>query len=98
MKVTIKFYAVLREIVGKKEVIVELDDNDAKIIDVLEAAKKDIGEQTFKKIIEFYNREKGPRLVILLNGRNIIHLKGLETEVKDGDKIDIFPPAGGGKK
>ena len=97
MKVTVKFYAILRELTGKKEIIVELD-NDAKVIDVLNAAKKEIGDKAYEKIIEYFNRKKGPRLVILLNGRNIVHLNELETKVKDGDRLDIFPPAGGGKK
>ena len=34
--------------------------------------------------------------IILLNGRNIFHLNKLDTIVKDGDDIDIFPPGGGG--
>lgn len=96
MRVTLKFYALLRELVGRKELIVDLDNDDAKIIDVLDAIKKEISEEVYHKIINFYNREKGPRLVILLNGRNIVHLEGLETKVRDGDRLDIFPPAGGG--
>jgi molybdopterin converting factor small subunit len=34
--------------------------------------------------------------MILLNGRNIRLLDWLDTEVEEGDSIDIFPPAGGG--
>ena len=34
---------------------------------------------------------------ILLNGRHIVHLpKGLETELKEGDEIALFPPVAGG--
>jgi len=96
MQVTLRFYALLRELVGRKELIVNLDNDDARVIDVLEAIKREISEEVYNKIISFYNREKGPRLVILLNGRNVVHLEGLETKVKDGDRVDVFPPAGGG--
>ncbi|MGC9104615.1 MAG: MoaD/ThiS family protein [Candidatus Methanodesulfokora sp.] len=47
-----------------------------------------------KKVIEEFGQEN---FTILLNGRNIRTLSGLETSVLDGDVIDIFPPAGGGR-
>ena len=40
--------------------------------------------------------ELKPGVVILLNGRNVHHLAGLETEVRPGDTVVIFPPGGGG--
>ena len=34
---------------------------------------------------------------ILLNGRHIVHLpKGLDTELKEGDEVSLFPPVAGG--
>ena len=33
---------------------------------------------------------------ILLNGRNVVFLDGLETVLKNGDKIAVFPPVYGG--
>jgi len=35
-------------------------------------------------------------VIILVNGQNIHHLKGLETEVFEGDEVALFPPGGGG--
>ena len=40
MQVTLRFYALLRELVGRKELIVNLDNDDARVIDVLEAIKR----------------------------------------------------------
>lgn len=37
-----------------------------------------------------------PNAVILLNGKEINVLKGLETEVKDGDEIVLIPVSHGG--
>ena len=36
------------------------------------------------------------KMKILVNGRSIEHLAGLETEIKDRDLISILPIAGGG--
>ena len=37
------------------------------------------------------------RLVVLVNGRSTPHLAdGLDTVLRDGDRVDIFPPAAGG--
>jgi molybdopterin converting factor small subunit len=39
----------------------------------------------------------GRRLVILHNGRHISHLPdGLDTVLRDGDQVSIFPPVVGG--
>ena len=32
----------------------------------------------------------------MVNGRNISFLNGLETKIKENDKIAIFPPGAGG--
>ena len=37
------------------------------------------------------------RLVILVNGRSTSHLAdGLDTALRDGDRVAIFPPVAGG--
>jgi len=37
------------------------------------------------------------RLVILVNGRSTLHLAdGLDTVLRDGDRVAIFPPVAGG--
>jgi len=34
--------------------------------------------------------------MILVNGRHVQHLQGLDTPLMDEDRVSIFPPAGGG--
>jgi len=80
----VKFFATLREITGKREEIVE--GNNVK--EVLNALYKEYGEEFKKELKE--------RSMILVNGKNIEHLEGMETKVSKGDTISIFPPAGGG--
>ncbi|RLC56338.1 MAG: molybdopterin synthase sulfur carrier subunit, partial [Candidatus Cloacimonadota bacterium] len=72
-------------------------DNDANNISVLNLLQN-ISEKTNKNLLDAIanNGILIPGTIILLNGRNIHHLEKMDTIVKNGDKIDIFPPGGGG--
>jgi molybdopterin synthase sulfur carrier subunit len=46
-----------------------------------------------------YGKEFAARLkvaTILVNGKNIAHLKWRRTRLQDGDVVSIFPPLAGG--
>jgi molybdopterin synthase sulfur carrier subunit len=34
--------------------------------------------------------------IIMVNGKHIVHLQGLDTPLNDSDTVNIFPPVGGG--
>lgn len=38
------------------------------------------------------------RIRILVNGRDILFLNGVDTIIPDGANINIFPPVGGGRR
>jgi molybdopterin synthase sulfur carrier subunit len=81
----IRVYAMLIDIVGSRSI--EIEGGAKTVRELIELL--DSRYPGFKKELE-----KG--FLILLNGINILHLKGLDTEIKDGDTIVIFPPVGGG--
>lgn len=85
MMVRVKFFATLRSIAGKREVEIK---GVKTVGELLEKLYAEFGEE-FKNEIE-------ERRMILVNGKNIDHLNGLDTELSDGDIVSIFPPAGGG--
>lgn len=37
-----------------------------------------------------------PGSIIMLNGKNVLHLNKLKTKVTDGDTVTLFPPSAGG--
>jgi molybdopterin synthase sulfur carrier subunit len=37
-----------------------------------------------------------PQLNVLKNGREVLHLDGLDEELTDGDRLSLFPPVAGG--
>ncbi len=94
MRITVKFFTTLREITGKREEEVEA----FKPITVKELLSR-LSEKYGKKFVDYVydeNRKARNYLQFLINGRSATTLQGFETKLKDGDKIAIIPPVGGG--
>jgi len=85
--VEVRVYVTLREKLGWKSKVVNLRREKMKFSELLDELKD------LKGVLEDLGYEN---FMILLNGRNIRLLDWLDTEVEEGDSIDIFPPAGGG--
>ena len=93
MKVEVKFFTRLREITGKKVEKIQLQESIT-INGLIRLLGKRYGEN-FREYI--YDKEKvQDYLSILVNGKNINKLFGLETKLHEGDLIVILPPVGGG--
>ncbi|MCS7107311.1 MAG: MoaD family protein [Acidilobaceae archaeon] len=84
MSVIVRVYGDLREVLGWSQKEVERGRN--------------LGETLRKVPLLWESISKYPfdTLIILINGRNARLSGGLEAEVKEGDVIDVFPPAAGG--
>ncbi|MGB9785290.1 MAG: MoaD/ThiS family protein [Fervidicoccaceae archaeon] len=80
----VRVYAMLIDLVGSRTLEVEGAKTVKELLDILDSRYPG-----FKKELE-----KG--FLILVNGVNVLHLNGLDTEIKDGDTVVIFPPVGGG--
>ncbi len=87
----VRFYATFRELIGKKEVEIHGVRTVRELIDYL---SERYSPQIKKELLG--RRRKEIDGMILVNGHNILHLKGLETELREEDVVHIFPPAGGG--
>jgi molybdopterin synthase sulfur carrier subunit len=87
MGVEVKVYVTLREKLGWKSKVVSLGRRRVKFSELLDELRD------LKGVLEDFGYEN---FMILLNGRNIRLLSWLDTEVKEGDSVDVFPPAGGG--
>ena len=94
MKLEVKFFTSLREITGKKVDEVQLQD-----IITIEELLTQLSKKYGKNFREYLYNEKAkvhPYLSILVNGKSINVLQGLDTELKEGDTVAILPPVGGG--
>lgn len=93
MKITVKLFAYLRELVDDiNQLEIEMEEGSS-VLQLLEEIFKlyDIRDKIFEKendLLEW--------IAILKNGREIKFLSGLETILEPNDKISIFPPVVGG--
>jgi len=93
MKVKVKFYAHLPDLVGKKE-IDEVDcEEGATISTLLDWLFMDL---KIKDALFDQEQKIKSNISILKNGREIKFLDGLETSVNSGDEIAVFPLVVGG--
>ncbi|ASI98557.1 MoaD/ThiS family protein [Thermococcus celer] len=81
--VKVKVFATLIEITGRR---------------ILEVPAGNVGELLEKLYATYpgFKEELEKGFMILVNGKNIEHLQGLQTPLEENDVVSIFPPAGGG--
>ncbi len=89
MKVKIELFATLREKYKTKSIEVECEDFKSAIINASKILDEDFYYEVFNEGDEIRNDR-----IITINGRNLRDLE--KIELKDGDKIAIFPPIAGG--
>lgn len=89
----IKVFANFREICGDKKVDIEVHDNEP-ILTVLNRFIEQFPQMEEELFTE--DKEIKPMIHVFINGKNIIHLDGLDSKVKLTDEIALFPPVAGG--
>lgn len=89
----IKVYATLRDVIGSPSV--KLDDTVGLTVgQMLDTLCRKYPALIPK--IHLNGQDLHPALHILVNGRDMRYLNGLETQITPQDNIRIFPPVGGG--
>jgi molybdopterin synthase sulfur carrier subunit len=94
VRVKVRFFTTLREIVGKQEVGLKFKE-PITIADLLSLLVKRYGVH-FKNYIYGEDGEVRSFLQFLVNGRSITSLEGFKTRLKNGDIVAIISPVGGG--
>ena len=89
----LKFFATYREITR----CTETDDFAAPDVwSLLELLGEKYGAAMKKKLFTPDGCDVGFDAIILVNGRNIAHLSGKNTQLADNDTVSIFPLVAGG--
>jgi molybdopterin synthase sulfur carrier subunit len=92
MELELRFFATFREAVGQKTLTRDVDTG-ATIGDVLRGLEAEY-DGLSGQLLE--NGDLRPHINVLKNGREVLHLDGLETSLESGDTVSVFPPVAGG--
>ena len=97
LQVSVRFFTVLREVAGKKEETLQFAEGEKVTVDaVLKALSSRYGKPFTEYVCD--QRTGGVKgfLQFFINGQSTSVLKGLGSELQDGDVVAIVPPVGGG--
>ncbi len=93
MEKSLKLYSILRDAVGAKEVVIPFEGIHTvrDMIRVIGTVNPTLGAKIIGQ-----DGELTGLVHILVHGRNIIWLQGLDTVVSDKDEVILIPPTAGG--
>jgi len=96
LKVTVDYLGHIKSLIGVTQAeIIELQP-EASVRNLLDTLAKKHGE-TFRKVIyEPGNIDLKSNFILSVNGLLLNQLKGLETKLKEDDKIVLMPIVSGG--
>ncbi len=93
MTIKVKFFLTFKEIFNQAETDVELKNGSTvqALLDLLCGSDEERRDSVFEK-----SGKLRTTINILKDGQQVDFLGGLQTELKEGDTISIFPPMAGG--
>ena len=91
MAIEVRLYATLRAITGQRSVAVsESCGSVRELVADLVARWPDLGERLYE------GDALRPYVAVMVDGRDVRHLDGLDTVLDEDSELDIFPPVAGG--
>lgn len=86
MEITVKFFGVFRGISGKSKLTVNFENMAVSLKDAIEKIVKEMPKLK-RVLIDPELEDPRPNTLILVNGKEISVLNGLETMLKNGDEV-----------
>ena len=93
--VGVRFLGIFQRLSGKKHFQVKLDE-PATVSDVVMKLTEAFSSDFKRVLVDSQLDDPRPNALILVGGKEISALQGLETEVKDADEIVLVPMVHGG--
>jgi len=94
VKVKVRLLGVFRGFSGKSQLSLELEQPTMR--NAIQTLTQLLSTEARRLLIDPELNDPRPNALILLNGKEISALKGLETEIKEGDEVTIIPVSHGG--
>ena len=96
MRVVVDYLGHIKQTLGLQQTeTVELKDS-ALVCDLLSVLAEKYGEPFRKAVYEPKELDLKPHYILSVNGLLFNQLKGLETKLKDGDRVVLMPVVTGG--
>jgi MoaD family protein len=95
LHVKVRLLGTFRKLLGKNHVAIELKE-PISVRCVIQKLGEDLSDEFKRAIIDHELDDPRPNALLLVNGREISALNGLETKVYDNDEIVIVPVTHGG--
>ncbi|MEF8840962.1 MAG: ubiquitin-like small modifier protein 1 [Haloarculaceae archaeon] len=92
MELELRFFATFRAAVGQKTIHRRFPDG-ATVGEILRSLEEEF-EGLDGELLE--DGEIRDQLSVLKNGREVLHMEGIDTVMQDGDRLSVFPPVAGG--
>ena len=96
LNIVVNFLGPSQDDVKKRNIVIGLSSLENSLKTLLENLADQIGPKFHENIFDPSTQNLNDNVTILVNGRHYTALDGLETPLKSGDEISIFPPLGGG--
>jgi MoaD family protein len=94
--VTVNYLGSIKQTLGLKQAEqVQLED-DASLVDLLSMLAEKHGDAFKKSVYEPKDPDLKPYYILSVNGVMLNQLNGLETPLKDGDRLTFLPVVTGG--
>lgn len=93
MLISVEFFAQLRLELDRRGVELEIDE-PVTVGELIGLIEREIGRNIACKLLHAGTIRKG--MILLIDGRNVLHLDGLATVIARACTVSIFPPCGGG--
>ncbi|UCF59493.1 MAG: MoaD/ThiS family protein [Candidatus Bathyarchaeota archaeon] len=95
MNVKVKLLGVFRGLSGRSQLSIEVDE-PAVMSKLVEKLAESFSPKFKRALVAPELDDPRPNTLILVNGREISVLHGLETEICDGDEVVLIPVSHGG--
>ena len=95
IKVKVHTILTLQEVIGQRETELDLPQGTS-LKGLLSHMVGAWGERLSERLFKEGTEKLMPRVRVLVNGRDMEFVQGLETVLQDGDVVHLFPPVSGG--
>lgn len=91
--IIVNFFTTLRIFLRTKQIKIQAEE--LRVLDLLKQCETRAARPFLHKLLD-QDGNILPGTMILVNGQNVLHLNGVNTVVRNGADVAIFPPGGGG--